>query len=776
MLVAPPPLTAAAACTYALTKYSLSTAKAAGVRSTSPSNIVTEYLIGKHDMATIYMSLDPYFEAFEEIIDLQKFDIQTHCTGGLSLLASDNRLILGGMAPGTPGVKIPRWRSRLKGAWLIKIKVGSTPVSTIAEAQDAFILAIASGSHVVTLLFSHPEIRQDILHEGLPIVSSTPFLQHVHDQINKHWDFSTVADYLRRAPPYQVVDDGDVLNYITRVMKLTRGKLLQQDDWTDWQELEYLQLDQYDTQGMFGNPVAPTNKDAIFHLVWTYVVKAVDGRKMARCICDGSTCSGMVRVLAETYANCVNQMNARLFYDVAAAENLLVFGADVSNAFAEAPPPKQGFFIRPDREFTEWWVKHKNLPPIPPGHVIPILSAMQGHPESPRLWEKHANKILREIGLTPTVHEPCLYSGNINGQRVLFMRQVDDFAIAAPDAHTSDILMDMIDDRLKIPIKRQGYLDMYNRVDVLQTRYYIKLNLTIHVNKIFKLYLATWMKTAYPTPVWSTPLPTDPAWFKKFNAATGNPDKTVQAKLAKSMQLNYCLGVGKLIWAMTPCRPDLSFASVKLSQSNSCPHELHFHGFKHDLKFLYASCDDGIYFWRTKSRMELPEGPLPQVNSNKQDILLNNRPQFDAHVAHAYSDSNWATCVKTCQSFSSICIRLAGGTIAYRCKFQPTVAGSSTKAEFMAAYNTGKMILFVRSILWDLDIPQEAATLLYEDNAGCTAMGNAQKPTPQTQHIDIKYFSMCEWVERDLVLLNCIDTLINMSDHLTKSLQTVLFH
>jgi hypothetical protein len=176
-LAAPRPLTAAAARTYALTKYSLSTAKAAPVRSTSPSDIVTEYLIGKHDMATIYMSPDPYFETFEEIINLQKFNIQTHCTGGLSLLASNNRHILGGMAPGTPGVKIPHWRSQLKGAWLIK--VGSTPVSTIAEAQDAFISAIALGFHVVTLLFSHPEIRQDISHDGLPIVLSAPFSQQV---------------------------------------------------------------------------------------------------------------------------------------------------------------------------------------------------------------------------------------------------------------------------------------------------------------------------------------------------------------------------------------------------------------------------------------------------------------------------------------------------------------------------------------------------------------------------------------------------------------------
>jgi hypothetical protein len=104
------------------------------------------------------------------------------------------------------------------------------------------------------------------------------------------------------------------------------------------------------------------------------------------------------------------------------------------------------------------------------------------------------------------------------------------------------------------------------------------------------------------------------------------------------------------------------------------------------------------------------------------------------------------------------------------------VAGSSTEVEFMATYDTGKMILFVRSVLWDLNIPQEAATLLYEDNEGCTAIGNAQKPTQQTCHIDIKHFSLCEWVERDLILLDQIDTSINMSNHLTKSLQTLLFH
>jgi hypothetical protein len=88
------------------------------------------------------------------------------------------------------------------------------------------------------------------------------------------------------------------------------------------------------------------------------------------------------------------------------------------------------------------------------------------------------------------------------------------------------------------------------------------------------------------------------------------------------MQIGYRSGVGELIWAMMTCRPDLSYTSVKLSQSNSCPHEIHYHGLQHTLKFLYHSKDDGLYFWRTQPCMELPEGPLPSIASNRKDLLL----------------------------------------------------------------------------------------------------------------------------------------------------------
>ena len=102
------PIAAAAARTFVINEIQHNNpAIAARVRSASPSDIVAEYLIGKHDMATVYMSPDPYFEAFEKIIDLRKFDLHHHRTAGLCLAQSNNCLFLGSMAPGTPGSKLP---------------------------------------------------------------------------------------------------------------------------------------------------------------------------------------------------------------------------------------------------------------------------------------------------------------------------------------------------------------------------------------------------------------------------------------------------------------------------------------------------------------------------------------------------------------------------------------------------------------------------------------------------------------------------------------------
>jgi hypothetical protein len=268
-----------------------------------------DFDVTRRDMEMIYMSPDPYFEAFEEELNVQHVNLNKHHTAGLELYESSGRVFLRSMQPSTAAAKIPDWRTRIRGAWLIKI--GDTIISSVEDASSTLRTFVNSGAQSFTLLFSHPEIRPTLSRNGLPIVSSAPFRQHVHDQLNNRWEFSTVAQHLQFSKPtHHHVESGGVLNVVNRVMKLTRGKLLKQPDWNDWRDSEYLQLNQYYDQGLFGTPQLVDEDAAVFHTVWTYAIKALDGRKKARFTCDGSPRSGQAKILDETYANCVDQTSS----------------------------------------------------------------------------------------------------------------------------------------------------------------------------------------------------------------------------------------------------------------------------------------------------------------------------------------------------------------------------------------------------------------------------------------------------------------------------------
>ncbi len=73
-----------------------------------------------------------------------------------------------------------------------------------------------------------------------------------------------------------IVESGDVKCVFTHAMQLTCKKLLKQSDWVDWQESEYLQINQYYDQGMFGTPHIPQDGNAVLFFVWTYNIKALD--------------------------------------------------------------------------------------------------------------------------------------------------------------------------------------------------------------------------------------------------------------------------------------------------------------------------------------------------------------------------------------------------------------------------------------------------------------------------------------------------------------------
>jgi hypothetical protein len=248
--------------------------------------------------------------------------------------------------------------------------------------------------------------------------------------------------------------------------------------------------------------------------------------------------------------------------------------------------------------------------------------------------------------------------------------------------------------------------------------------------------------------------------------------------LEKEMGFGYRQAIGELIYAMVTCRADISHATIKLSQYSTRPTRIHFEAVKDIMRYLKHTIDDGIYYWRKSHRNDLPYVKPPEMknDNNYNETEVHERKQNDHDIMFGAVDSDFAGDTSHRRSVSGIVLRLAGGTIFYKTKYQETVSLSSTEAEFIAASEAGKYILYIRTILKEIGLPQHLATILYEDNQGALLMANAQQPTKRTRHVETRHFAIQDWVERDLLTLIRITTHDNYSDVLTKATGRILFY
>ena len=167
-----------------------------------------------------------------------------------------------------------------------------------------------------------------------------------------------------------------------RGKRLTRKKLQQSKDWDKWKLSEWIQVDQYYGQKMFGEPCPLPPGANVLNLLWCYDVKT-DGRLKARMVCNGQPSNKNTVIFGYTYAKSIDHVGSRVFWAAVASKNFIVRGADASNAFAEANAPKIPLYVRVNDQYREWWTEKLKRPPIPTGYVLPVHKALQGHPEAP---------------------------------------------------------------------------------------------------------------------------------------------------------------------------------------------------------------------------------------------------------------------------------------------------------------------------------------------------------------------------------------------------------
>ena len=175
----------------------------------------------------------------------------------------------------------------------------------------------------------------------------------------------------------------------------------------------------------------------------------------------------------------------------------------------------------------------------------------------------------------------------------------------------------------------------------------------------------------------NTPMATSPKLA--LNSGTKLQDPTEYRSIVGSLQY------------LAFTRPDISYVVNRLSQYMQAPTDDYWQAVKRLLRYLNGTSTHGIFLRRNS--------PLS---------------------FHAYSDADWAGDSDDLVSTNAYIVYLDNTPISWSSKKQKGVARSSTEAEYGSVANTSFELIWICSLLQELDIVLPVAPTIYCDNIGAT--------------------------------------------------------
>ena len=124
-----------------------------------------------------------------------------------------------------------------------------------------------------------------------------------------------------------------------------------------------------------------------------------------------------------------------------------------------------------------------------------------------------------------------------------------------------------------------------------------------------------------------------------------------------------------------------------------------------------------------------------------RELGLTFRRDADGLQLFGACDADWASDVDDRRSTTGFAFmaQKEGAAISWNSKKQPTAAISSSEAEYQAMSAAVQEVLYLRSLLEEMGVKSEGATVIQEDNQSCIKMCKNPVMQKRTKHIDIKH-------------------------------------
>jgi hypothetical protein len=356
-----------------------------------------------------------------------------------------------------------------------------------------------------------------------------------------------------------------------------------------------------------------------------------------------------------------------------------------------------------------------------PGLVCKLNKSLYGLKQAPRAWYTRLTKELELIGFVPSAADPSLFTLDNKASTVYLLIYVDDILIAGKDKEAVDYIKGELLTRFEG--RDLGEVTSYLGINLTRDRANkeIKVDQTAMINTIIKEFGMDEAKTRT--------IPLSPA--TKMTKDEG--------ELIDKEQFPYGTLVGKLMFLAVSTRPDIAYSVGTLARFISEPTLTHWQAAKGVVRYLAHTKDRGITF--RGSQLELT----------------------------GFCDADYAGDVDTRKSTTGYVFTLNGGAISWNSKRQPTVAASTTEAEYMSAAAAVKEGLWLRKLLSSLDIPVATVHILCDNQSAIKLLKNPIF-SARSKHIDVAHHFARERVQSKEVTFHYVPTTEMAADMLTKVL------
>ncbi|SOV07390.1 uncharacterized protein UDID_18894 [Ustilago sp. UG-2017a] len=360
---------------------------------------------------------------------------------------------------------------------------------------------------------------------------------------------------------------------------------------------------------------------------------------------------------------------------------------------------------------------------VAPGKVYKVVKGLYGLKQSGREWNQEFDRSLRRMGFVRGFFQvecaPCIYTKGQGEDMVIVVIYVDDTLVIAPRLETVLKVKKQIGQRWKM--EDSGEVSHFLGIKISRDR--VMRTMTIGQSGYIDQVLAKHLdKRTKPTMV----------------PMQSIPEGTLVASAAQ--QKEYPVIVGKLLWVANSTRPDLSLTVGVLARHMREPSQEHYQAAQRVLRYLESTKQVGLVYRASESQEPL--------------------------VVH--SDANWVSdaTIQRRSTLGSVAL-VYGNPVAWKSATQKCVSLSAVKAEFIAATEATREVLFLKQLLRSIGIATGTPTV-YSDNTGCIQVSKDPAQHWKLKHIDTKYHFVHNNVQEGRVQIKYVDTTRNLADVLTK--------